>query len=298
MNARNHGVVQRYNKRQHYPRVDDKLITKRILLDAGIEVPDLLGTVRYQSDIGKTLPRLLERHDRFAIKPAHGSGGRGILIAVGRDDRGRFVKPSGRPIERAEIDRHVTQILSGLYSLGGRPDVAMIEQCIAFTEAFDRFTFQGVPDVRLIVFRGYPVMAMTRLSTEVSDGKANLHQGAVGVGLSLRDGSALKAVQHNRSITHHPDTQADLTELVVPHWEEHMTLATRCHAVTELDYFGADVVIDKRRGPLIIELNARPGLAIQIANGQGLIGRLDAILPLDPEVPVAERIARSRELFC
>jgi D-alanine-D-alanine ligase-like ATP-grasp enzyme len=38
-----------------------------------------------------------------------------------------------------------------------------------------------------------------------------------------------------------------------------------------LGYLGADIVLDHRQGPLLLEANARPGLAIQIANGQGLL---------------------------
>jgi hypothetical protein len=37
------------------------------------------------------------------------------------------------------------------------------------------------------------------------------------------------------------------------------------------------MVLDADLGPLVLELNARPGLAIQIANGRGLRGTLDAI---------------------
>jgi hypothetical protein len=35
------------------------------------------------------------------------------------------------------------------------------------------------------------------------------------------------------------------------------------------------VMIDEDLGPLMIEVNARPGLAIQLANGVGLLRRLE-----------------------
>ena len=59
--------------------------------------------------------------------------------------------------------------------------------------------YEGVPDIRIVVFNGYPVMAMLRLATHASDGKANLHQGAVGVGLALDSGRCLNAVQYGRA---------------------------------------------------------------------------------------------------
>ena len=51
----------------------------------------------------------------------------------------------------------------------------------------------------------------------------------------------------------------------------------RATDATELGYVGADVVIDQRRGPVILELNARPGLGVQLANHCGLAARLEEI---------------------
>ena len=79
-------------------------------------------------------------------------------------------------------------------------------------------------------------------------------------------------------MTKHPDTGRDLCkELVVPMWEEHLLIASRSYEMTELGYFGADIVLDKNKGPMLQELNARPGLAIQIANGRGMADILKKI---------------------
>ena len=53
--------------------------------------------------------------------------------------------------------------------------------------------------------------------------------------------------------------------------------APSSYEMTGLGYLGVDVVIDREQGPLILELNARPGLAIQIANQSGLGLRLEQI---------------------
>jgi len=219
------------------------------------------------------------------IKPAQGSGGKGIMVISGRDGD-YYLKPNGKKVSHEDLCRHVSNILSGLFSLGGKPDVALIEDQIKFTDDFEGFTFEGVPDVRVIVYHGYPVMAMTRLSTHASDGKANLHQGAVGVGINIKNGEALNAVQYGHPIDKHPDTHRPLSELHVPHWHELVTLAARSYEVTGLGYMGADIVIDKSRGPLLLELNARPGLAIQIANGKGLA----------PRIALAEKEAKKHRL--
>jgi alpha-L-glutamate ligase-like protein len=272
MNRRNVNYIAPNNPRHLYPRVDDKLLTKQLCAQHGIAVPRLLGVCRYQHHV-RELGDFLSDLSEFVIKPAEGSGGKGILVITGRDGDD-YVKPSGDTVTLAEIQGHTSNTLSGLYSLGGRNDIALIEDLVDFTDAFEGFSYEGVPDLRVILFMGYPVMAMMRLSTSDSDGKANLHQGAVGVGVDLASGRAMRAVQHSRPVTHHPDTNRLLSELVVPQWQDVLELAARAWEVCELGYLGADIVLDKNLGPLILELNARPGLAIQVANGKGLEPRV------------------------
>jgi alpha-L-glutamate ligase-like protein len=289
MNQRNARYIARYNRRELYPRVDDKLETKLLAKEFGLNVPDLYGVIERQSDV-KKLPEMLGEHQQFVIKPAQGSAGKGIMVILDRDGD-TFFKPSGEEQMHQDLRRHVNNTLSGLYSLGGRNDKAMIEYAIKFSDAFDGFSYQGVPDIRVVTFLGYPVMAMMRLSTEASDGKANLHQGAVGVGIDLVTGRAKSAVQHGRPVLEHPDTGRNLHELVVPEWDKLIHLAAQTYEMTELGYLGADIVLDKELGPLILELNACPGLAIQVANNRGLLPRLQRI----EELSRRERVMASAE---
>ena len=272
MNKRNHSYIGRYNDRSLYPLVDDKLKTKFIAQQAGATVPDLIGVIDSQGSV-KKIHDMVKDWPGFVIKPAQGSGGKGILVIVKHKD-GIYVKPSGAEINKQDVERHITNTLAGLFSLGGKNDVAMVENLIQFDNVFDGFSFEGVPDVRVIVFKGYPVMAMMRCSTSASDGKANLHQGAVGVGIDIASGKAVRAVQFNQPIEHHPDTDRLLSELQVPNWKKLLTLAASAWEMTGLGYMGTDMVLDKVKGPMVLELNARPGLAIQIANGCGLLPRL------------------------
>lgn len=275
MNARNVNFIARHNPRRLYPLVDNKLKSKLVAQQAGIAVPELLGTVSHQYDV-KKLRSMLEPHPQFVIKPAKGSGGKGILV-ISAQEHELYFKPSEEALNHQQIERHVSNILSGLYSLGGTPDVAMIEAMVQLDPTFKDYSFEGIPDIRVILYRGYPVMAMLRLATHASDGKANLHQGAVGVGIDLATGSALHAVQFDRPISTHPDTGCSFSSLKIPHWDKLLPLAASCFEHTGLGYLGVDIVLDRVRGPLIIELNARPGLAIQVANGTGLVNRLKKI---------------------
>lgn len=298
MNKRNHSYIGRYNDRSKFPLVDDKLKTKLIAQRAGCTVPQLIGVISNQGDV-KRIHDMVKEWPGFVIKPARGSGGKGILVVVSHKD-GVYTKPSGSTISKEDVERHISNALAGLFSLGGKNDVAVVENLIKFDDCFDGFSYEGVPDVRIIVFKGYPVMAMMRLSTSASDGKANLHQGAVGVGIDIATGKAVRAVQFNRPVTHHPDTGKELNTLQVPHWERLLTLAASAWEMTGLGYIGTDMVLDKEEGPMVLELNARPGLAIQIANGAGLLPRLHHIeslgTPLIAPTPV-ERVAYAAKQF-
>ncbi|WP_447553024.1 alpha-L-glutamate ligase-like protein [Vreelandella sp. EE22] len=295
MNRRNIRYIGRYNARKLYPLVDDKLKTKLLAQRYDITTPALIGTVGTQFEV-KHIGAMLTGHDGFVIKPAKGSGGKGILVIEKVEDNA-FIKPSGARLALADVERHVSNILSGLYSLGGSPDVAVIETLINFDESLMAYTYEGVPDIRVIVFKGYPVMAMMRLSTAASDGKANLHQGAVGVGLNIATGAALRGVQFDRPCYTHPDTGHDLASLVVPQWDTLLNLAAGCYEMTGLGYLGTDMVLDRVHGPMLLELNARPGLAIQMTNGEGLRRRLDLIERQPDGVGVKERVAFAQHHF-
>lgn len=286
MNARNGHYIARYNERRLYPLVDDKLQTKRLAVEAGISVPELYGTLYTEHDV-RALESLLAPHPNFVIKPAHGAGGEGIVVVRGRQGQD-YLRASGAPITLGALSHHVSNILSGMFSLGGLPDQAMIEYCVDFDPVFAPITHHGVPDIRTLVFRGVPVCAMVRLPTRESDGKANLHQGAVGAGIDLHSGRTVGGVHHNYPVSHHPDTGAVLADFPIPHWPRLLELAARCYELAPLGYLGVDVVLDRRYGPLVLELNARPGLSIQLANGRGIGPVLQrvAALPQIPEDPL------------
>lgn len=298
MNKRNHSYIGRYNDRSKYPLVDDKLQTKLIAQRAGCTVPKLIGVISNQADV-KSIHAMVKEWPGFVIKPARGSGGKGILVIMSHKD-GVYTKPSGATINQQDVERHISNALAGLFSLGGKNDVAVVENLIKFDDCFEGFSYEGVPDVRIIVFKGYPIMAMMRLSTSASDGKANLHQGAVGVGLDIATGKAVRAVQFNLPITEHPDTGKELSTLQVPHWKKLLTLASSAWEMTGLGYMGTDMVLDKEEGPMVLELNARPGLAIQIANGAGLLPRLQHIESLGTQLiypSPEERVAYAAKQF-
>lgn len=298
MNRRNYSYIGRYNPRSLFPLVDDKLKTKQLALEHGVTVPELIGVVSSQHDVS-SVHELVKDHPAFCIKPAKGSGGKGIMVVAGKNDEGKYLKSNQQVIEKDDVQRHISNILAGLFSLGGATDVAVLETRIVVEEALTKFSYEGVPDIRVIVFRGIPVMAMMRLSCAASNGKANLHQGAVGVGLSISEGKAVNAVQNDHPVRYHPDTQQDLFELALPSWDRLLHLACACSDMSGLGYLGVDLVIDQHRGPMLLELNARPGLSIQLANNQGLLPRLQSVerLKSPHRMSIDERISYAQKYF-
>ena len=275
MNRRNSEFTLPYNARRLMPLVDDKLLTKRLARQAGIPVPELYAVVEIQYQI-RGLHEALSPYPDFVIKPARGSGGNGIVVITGRSN-GMYRKVNGALLRRDDIEHHVSDILGGIYSLGGYADKALVEYRVEFDPVFEAISYQGVPDVRIIVFLGVPVMAMVRLPTRASEGKANLHQGAIGAGVDMASGRTLTAVWRNEVVTKHPDTGNPVSGVLVPHWSRLLHIAARCYEMTGLGYQGVDLVLDGNRGPMMLEINARPGLNIQIANSAGLLPRLQRV---------------------
>ncbi len=289
MNERNRRYVMGCNPRRLYPLVDDKLATKALCIEYGLATPELLGAIHDQGELSDL--EAVESLESFVLKPAGGSMGNGILVIRERDGE-HFVQPSGARLSYRDLRFHALDILSGLYALGGKADQVVIEECLVVHPDLARASSGGVPDVRLIVYRGVPAMAMVRLPTKRSRGRANLHQGAIGAGIGIADGIATSAVCQGQMISRHPDTQEPVVGLQVPGWKQAVGYAVRAADLTGLGYLGVDIVVDERRGPLILELNARPGLAIQIANRKGLQHRLERITEaLRPGLDVDERIA-------
>ena len=299
LNERNADYIMRLNPRRFYPRVDDKVLTKKLAIAAGMAVPEMYGVIEHQVEV-KNFANIVAQQTSFVVKPAEGSGGDGILVVTGRSERKRdtFRLSSGVLMSEGEIQHHISNIVGGQYSLSGHRDKALIEYCVHFDPTFAEVSYQGVPDIRVIVYRGYPAMAMVRLPTRASDGKANLHQGAVGAGVNLATGMTLAGVLENKLVEDHPDTGAIVSGLQIPHWDFILETSARGYEVSGLGYLGVDMVIDADLGPLILEMNARPGLNIQIANREGIANRIRRIEDIyDAAATPAERAAAARREF-
>lgn len=276
LNARNHLYSARYNHRSGKRLANSKLLTKSLLRKNKLPVPRLFRVFRRKEETNRfDFSRLPES---FVVKPNQGAGGEGIIvIEKGGTWAGEWLDTSGRIWGVADLKLQIEDILEGRFSLNNLPDSAFVEERVAIHSVFEKYAYQGAPDIRVIVFNRVPVMAMLRLPTRESHGRANLYQGAVGVGIDLASGVTTYGFWHEQEIVFAPGTRRKLFGVKLPDWERILELAVKCQEVTGLGYLGADVVVHPQRGPMILELNAQPGLKIQWCNKAGLLARLKRV---------------------
>lgn len=280
MNARNLGYIRPHNRRRSRDIADNKLLCKRVLRKHNLGAPLLLGTVKNHEALERfdwsTLPA------SFALKPNRGFGGEGILVVYGRQKNTQaWVKADGSLMTVSDLQNHIRNILDGSFSLSNTPDVAFFEERLKLLKLFKPYTYKGIPDIRVIVFNRVPVMAMLRLPTRTSSGKANLQQGAIGVGIDLATGTTTSAILgKGHFIECVPGTRLALSGIKIPYWKEILRMSVVAQEISGLGFLGADIAIDRDRGPVILELNARPGLSIQLANQSGLKRRLERVAGL------------------
>jgi alpha-L-glutamate ligase-like protein len=275
MNCRNARYILDHNPRALFPIVDDKLKMRDLSLRIGVPTPEVFAAVASFGKL-KDLHALLRDREEFVVKPNCGSGGRGILVIAGRQGQD-FLRHNGDKITLDDLRQHLSDTLSGMYSLGGQTDVALLQQRVHLHPAFEPVSYKGIPDIRVVLYKNKPALAMLRLPTRASGGRANLHQGGLGAGIDLLSGVTHHAVVHGRTIIVHPDTGASLIGLRVPFWRRILDMSAKVAGAVGLGYVGVDIVVDADHGPMLLEANARPGLAIQMANGLGLRHRLEEI---------------------
>lgn len=274
INMRN-ALIAKYNPRIAIERARDKVAAKVALESAGIACTGTVAVIDSHQKLMEFKPTR-DMPDAWAIKPARGSQGDGILLAVRREGNTWF-KGSGSPLTEDAVMHHIQKVVDGGFSGdSAAEDAALIEPLIIADPALAGIVPEGLPDLRVISLFHTPLMAMVRLPTNESDGKANLHQRAIGAGVSLETGKITRAVVKGTPITHHPDTGFPLIGFEIPGWERVLELASKCGPAVGLGYCGADIVLDVNDGPLVIEVNAHPGIEIQNINQEGLKARIAA----------------------
>lgn len=293
INARNLLYIKPYNAKKAIRLADDKIKTKQFLSARGIPVPKLFSVIKDTAELEKfdfnSLPA------QFVLKPNQGFGGEGIIPVWGKKE-GLYITPGGRRVSRQDLKDQIQDILDGRYSISNVSDSAFFEQLIISDQRIGKYSFEGLPDIRVVVHNLIPVMAMLRLPTKESHGKANLHQGAVGVGIDIAKGQCTNITYKNRIIEELPDSLGKVRGVKIPYWNDILMIASKVQLTTNLGYMAADICLDKNIGPVLLEINARAGLGVQIANLAPLRKRLERIEGIKVTTP-QKGVRMAKDLF-
>lgn len=291
MNARNLLYIRPYNPKKAIALADDKVKAKSFLSARGVPTAKVYAHIQTREDLEhfdfSRLP------DQCVLKPNFGFGGEGIRVFRGRKN-GNFVEGK-REVTEAELKEHIERILDGEFSVNGKEDTAFFEQLLVAHKGFAPFRPVGLPDIRIVVFNLVPVMAMLRIPTAQSKGKANVHLGGVGIGIDLAKGTTTHAVQYNRIIDKLP-SGIDPKGKEIPYWDDLLLIAARIQQATDIGYLAVDLTIDDKTGPQLLEVNARAGLMVQIANLAPLRTRLERVEGLKVSTP-EKGVLLAREMF-
>jgi len=280
INERNRIYVDRLNSAELIATANDKVLSKTLLSSAGVTVPSTLAIVQDYWDL-YAIERQLAHWTRFVVKPARGSQGAGVVVVLGREGD-LYHLASGERVDPAWFVRHMREIMTGIYSVTDDGDEVLIESLIRPSDFYKELSPGGICDLRLILVQGSLMAAMLRVPTSISGGKANLHQGAIGIGVDIESGVTGLGFRDGVQLERHPDTGTPVSGLQIPDWSEVTTLAVRAQKAIPLGYVGVDIAHDAMDGPLVLEVNARPGLEIQNVRGAGfaeIAARLAEMFP-------------------
>ncbi len=253
---------------------DSKLKTKEFLKSRGVPVPKTLAILKNHDQV--TLERVKELEAPFVVKPNNGFGWKWIIVIDQVDSSGNFVANTGDVYTPEQMKIHLFNVLDGFFSLSGSRDKVIIEKKIVITDEVQILGTFGLPDVRVIVFNMVPVMAMLRIPTKESWWKANIHGGACAAGIDIGTGKLTYITQHSQIVKSVPGI-GDVRGLVLPDWDKMLEMSVRVQKETNIGYLGCDIVMDDSEWPLLLEINIRPWIAIQIANMARLKDRLERV---------------------
>mgnify|MGYP001943889561 CR=1 FL=1 len=273
INNRNVGFVFPSNPRKFYKLADDKVLAKSILEENGIPCAKTYAIIDKIGEV-PAIWKQMDIYDKLAIKPSNGSGGEGIMILMKSSD-GEWMSGE-KVIHENEIYLFMANIIMGFFSLGSS-DHVLIEECIIPHKCFHSIYPAGVADLRIIMYRNQIVMGMLRVPTAKSGGKANLHQGGMGIGIDLMTGRMSQGYDGKNYHDFHPDSKSPIVGVEIPFWDEILKLSLLTADHFPLKYLGVDIVIDEVKGPMVMEVNVRPGLGIQMVNKRGLKSTLKEI---------------------
>jgi len=292
-NARNLNFISKYNDDLAKSLADSKIKTKEFLSKKWVKIQESLAVIKNHKELEdfdlNSLPL------PFVVKPNSGYWWKWIIVFEKKDKENNFITTDLEKYSLKNLQNHISDILDGFYSLSGSRDRAIFERKIILDHSIELLWKFWLPDIRVIVFNSVPVIAMMRVPTANSKWKANLHMWACWLWVDIWSGKITYITQFRKMIKSIPGIW-DVRWVEIPHWEEILKLAVKVQQVTNIWYIWCDIVLDNNFGPLLLEMNVRPGLEVQVANKIPLLERLKKVQNI--KINSVEKWVRlARDLF-
>ena len=273
-NARNLDFIWKYNTNEAKELADSKLKTKDFLSKKWISVSESIFVIKNHKELEETDLNTFETP--FVVKPNAGYWWKWILIIDKKDSENNFITNDWQIFNYDELNQHLNDILDGFYSLSWSRDKVIFERKIEIDHSVDLLWKYWLPDIRVIVFNSVPVLAMLRVPTANSKWKANLHAWACWVWIDIWSWRLTYITQFKKLIKSIPWIW-DVRWIELPHWDEILSLAVKTQQVSNIWYIWCDIVLDDKVWPMILEVNIRPWLEVQVANRVPLLARLEKV---------------------
>ncbi len=274
LNARTLDYIKEHNDKKARKLADSKLATKDFLKAKWVSVVDTLLIVASFEDLEKL--DIFELKLPFVIKPNAWFWGKWILIIDEKDSSWNFVLNDWTVMTKKELVSHLWFILEWFFSLSGNRDKVIIEKKVILDTWIELLWKFWLPDLRIILFNMVPVMAMFRIPTKESRWKANLHAWACWVWVDIATGKLTYISYKWKNVKSVPWIW-DVRWIELPNWDKVLNLAVKVQEITKIWFLGCDIVLDKEDWPLLLEMNIRPWLAVQLANLSPLETRLKKV---------------------
>jgi hypothetical protein len=329
MNKRNNTYITEFNPKKGIRLANNKIQTKKFLTQRGIPVPQTIAHIKTRQerlyfDFSKIT------HTTFVIKPNKWSKGSGIFIIKEMRLRKDYqptqqVQETGEKtfwdrfnifnqnfdavydswyeffvgstwISEQNLKEKCLWIFDGSYSSNNKSDTILLEDRLLPGIGFTEFCEYGLADMRVIIFNLVPMIAMLRMPTKESWGKANLAQGGIWLGLDIITWKINSLYRKWKSYTSEfPPEWQHFKGKTIPYRKEIIQYSANAQYFVNIGYLGMDWVITQK-WPKLLEINARSWLEIQNITGKPLLSIMQKIEDLDITTP-NKWIEISKSLF-